>query len=803
MTIRVALTLLALAAAAAAATPTRLAVTPERAALFGRGAEQRLVVQAHFADGTWREVTAEAAFGSSVPEVASVRPDGVVEALSSGETHIGVSYAGLTANVPTRVEQGERPLTPTFDAEVMAVFTKVGCSGGGCHGSLKGQAGFKLSLFGYDPVADHPMITCEDGGRRIDLDSPENSLLLRKPTFQEAHGGGQLLQVDSPEYRILLDWIRAGARRDPARDRRLTSLEVLPAETVLFGKGSSLHLLVRGRFSDGSEADVTHLVNFSSNNELVATVDKQGRVTAERGGETAILVRGPGLVSVARIGVITERREVPPVVSDNFIDKYVFGKLGELSIPPSPPADDATFLRRAYLDVIGLIPTAEEARRFLADDYPNKRAKLVDELLERPEYADYWALYWGDHLNNTKQLLYNKGPYQFTQWLYTAFRENWAYDKFVRELLTSSGNMYDNPATSYYPLMKKELDMAAMTSQLFLGVSIDCARCHNHPLESWTQADYNGMAAFFSQVRYKGGAGPRNNERILYVKFDREFEHPDTGKPYEPKALGGPVFDDSGRVDRREKLFEWMTANDNPFFAKAIVNRYWKQFMGRGIVDPVDDFRVTNPPTNEPLLEALAEDFVEHDYDLHHLIRQITSSQAYQLSSTPTGGNREDVTAHSRYYPKRLTAEQMLDSISQATGVPEEFAWLYPGTRASQLPEPEIESYFLDVFDRPSRQLVCDRKTTNSLNQALHLVSGEAIDGKVKSPRATLARLLDSARSDGEIVEELYLGALSRYPDAEERRLATQALERAGDRRRGFEDFYWALLNSKEFVFNH
>ena len=407
------------------------------------------------------------------------------------------------------------------------------------------------------------------------------------------------------------------------------------------------------------------------------------------------------------------------------------------------------------------------------------------------------------HVCNTKQLLYNKGPYTFTRWLHNAFRENKPYDQFVRDLMTSSGNMFDgDPAGSYYPLMKKEQDMAAITSQLFLGVNIECARCHNHPLEKWTQDDFNGMAAFFSQVRYKG-AGPRNNERILYVDFERPFKNPDNGRVYEPKALGGPVMKTDEWSDRREQLVDWLATPDNPFFAKAIVNRMWRNFMGRGLVEPVDDFRATNPPTNEPLLDALAKDFAEHDYDLHHLIRVITASKTYQLSSVTSEANRADTTAYSHFYPRRMIAEQLADSVAKATGVPEDFKYLYPGTRAMQLPEPEIESYMLDVFDRPSRQLICERPRTNTLNQALHLISGDTVQKKIVNDDSVLTELIDDRKAADEIIEELYLRTVTRYPDAEEREFARMAIDKAGDNRRGLEDVFWALLNSKEFLYNH
>ncbi len=776
---------------------------PENPLLFGKGAEQRLVVLAKHGDGRTEDVTSRALFRSASPAVAAVSADGTVRAESFGGARITATLRGLRGSTTALVQRAEAPLPTSFGGDVVPVLSKAGCNGGNCHGAMNGQNGFKLSLFGYRPDEDYSMIAEAEGGRRIDRAAPERSLFLRKPTFLEAHGGGQVLATDSPGYRAILSWIRDGARLDPAVEKRVESLAVHPPEIVFQSAAASLPLLVTARFSDGTEADFTRLAHFESHDESVAGVDQRGTVTSRARGQTTVLVRAGGAVAAARIGVVTERHPVPDVACDHPIDRHLLGKLRELQVPPSGAADDATFLRRAYLDIIGVIPDSGAARAFLADTDPDKRAKLVDRLLERPEYADFWSLYWGDHLNNTKQLLYNKGPYTFTRWLYDAFRDNMPYDEFVRALMTSSGNMYDSPATSFYPLMKKPLDLAAQASQLFLGVRIECARCHDHPMERWTQDDYNGMAAFFSQVSYKGGVGPRNNERALYLDFDREFKHPETEKTYRPKALGGRRVGTGGRSDRRAALADWMTAAGNPYFSRAIVNRMWKQFMGRGIVEPVDDFRETNPPSNPELLDALADGFVAGGYDLKALIREIATSCAYQLSATPTEANREDTLGHSHFYALRLSAEQLLDSIVLATGVPEEYPSMYPGTRAAQLPEPEVPSYFLDVFDRPSRQLVSDRATTSSLNQALHLVSGDTVHGKVRDEGGALRQLIERGLGDARIIEELYLRTLARFPDPAELEASRAAVRDARDRTQGLEDVFWALLNSKEFLYQH
>lgn len=782
--------------------PVRLEVAPHNPLLFGKGTTQRLSVIAYFADGSSRDVTAQARFVSTKPAVAAVE-EGVVRAVADGGAPITVSFEGRSIETVALVQRAGEPMVRSFAGDILPILTKLGCNGGSCHGALNGQSGFKLSLFGYEPDADHEMIVRKHDGRRINRAAPARSLLLEKPTFKVKHGGGKVLREDSPDYQTLLSWIADGAPR-PDGERRMTSLRIWPRENLIYGKDTTQRLLVTARFTDGSEKDVTSLVKFSSNDDSIAAVSPSGIVTGLRGGETAIVVRGPGLTAAAKVGVILDTRPSPELEVYNFVDRHVGAKLKALHIPPSPAASDEEFLRRASLDITGVIPTADEARRFLADTSKDKRARLVDSLLLRPEYADYWAIYWGDHLSNTRQLLYNKGPYTFSRWLYQAFRKNVPYDQFVRQLLVSSGNMYDSPATSYYPLMRKELDMASMTSQIFLGVSIECARCHNHPLEKWTQDDYNGMAAVFAQVRYKNGTGPRNNERTLYVDFARRFQHPDTKKPYDAKALGGPYLNGATEmVDRRELFTDWLTAPDNPYFARAIVNRMWRQFMGRGFVEPVDDFRATNPPTNAPLLDELARDFIEHKFDLHHLIRRITASRAYQTTSAPVAGNNDDTMAYSRYYPKRLSAEQLSDSVSLATGVWESYRSLYPGTRAMQIPDPEIESHFLEVFDRPSRQLICERKNTPTLNQALHLVSGGGLQQKIGAPSGVLAKALAAGEPAERVAEDLYLSTLSRLPDASERALARTAIQRAGDPRKGLEDLFWALISSKEFLYNH
>ncbi len=781
----------------------KLTVTPPDAFLFGKGAQQTLVAVVDYSDDNQEDVTASTRFQSQEPSVATVDASGRVSAEANGVAKIRARYKGLAATATILIQRADGPRALSFAGDILPIITKIGCNGGSCHGAFHGQNGFKLSLFGYDPDADYDMIVHQHDGRRVNLKEPEKSLLLLKPSFQIPHGGGEVLPKGSPEYNTLLRWLSAGAKRDAASERRMVALRVLPPSLVLYGPSAKRQLLVTARYSDDTEADVTNQVKYQSNDDNLVSVGRDGILTAVRGGETAIFVRGPGVVGVAKVGVVLDKRPFPKVESFNFIDDYVFARLKSLNIPPSELCDDATFLRRVYLDTIGLLPTADEARRFLTDQDSRKGEKLVAALLDRPEYAEFWSQYWGDRLLNSKELLYQYGPQNFTRWLYQAFRTNMPYDQFVRALLTASGDMYDfSRPTSYYPLIKTPEEMAATTSQLFLGVRIECARCHNHPFERWTRDDFRGMAAFFSQVKHKD-SGPRGNEYILFLDFSRQFQDPETKQSYWPKALGGPYFEPGQGVDRRGLLAAWLTGKENPFFARTIVNRLWAAFMGRGLVESIDDFRVTNPPTNEPLLDALARDFVAHRYDLHHLIKLITGSRAYQLSSRVSGDNGEDRMAYSHYFARHLSAEVLVDAVSQASGVPENFESFYPGTRSMQLSYPEVDSYFLDVFGRSPRKEVCERKFRPTLNQVVHRISGEPVSRKVSAKNNVVGEMLAANRPAGEIVEALYLRTLSRFPNADEKGRAQEIVEKDGDERRGLEDLLWALLNSKEFLYNH
>ena len=783
----------------------RIVVEPSSVFLSGASTRQSLIVSGERSDGSVVDLTSGARFSSDDPRIAAAEQAAGVRAVGKGATYVRARAAGLDGKAFIVVrDAGEKPRPFSFANDVAPIFSHIGCNASSCHGALRGQNGFKLSLFGYDPDADYEAIAVNAGGRRIDRSDPEKSLVLLKPTFAVKHGGGYVLEKGSREYNVLKNWIAQGAPKGEANAARLVRLDVYPREQrVLTRPGRTQRLVVVGRFSDGTEVDMTREVKYVSNDPSVAAVNVEGIVTPGRDGETAIMVRSLGAVGVARIGVVLRppAPDYPRLRANNFIDDLVFGKLARLHIVPSPLCTDADFLRRASLDLTGTLPRADEVKRFLADRASDKRSRLVEDLLQRPEYADFWSMKLGDLLTNTPQFLYNGTTY-FQAWLRDALAGNMPFDRFARELLTASGGTYEALPTNFYTVQKKPEDMATFTSQVFLGVSLECARCHDHPSENWKRDDFLGLAAFFSQVKFKGG--PRNNERYLYVDPELEFKHPDSKQPVRAKFLGGSWVEFRPGEDRRARLAEWLTSPSNPYFARAAVNRIWRELMGRGIVDPPDDFRVTNPPTNPELLDRLAADFAAHGFDLRHLMRQILISSAYQLSARPNQTNRDDKIGFSRRYARRLTAEQLLDAVSQVTEVPESFPYFYPGKRAIELADPIVDSYFLTIFDRPSREnATCTRKQSTSLTQLLDLVGGETLNAKIRNERGVLGRLLQAGRTNEEIVEHLYLAALSRHPTPEETAAVLEGVTKARSRKEGLEDALWALLNSKEFLYNH
>jgi hypothetical protein len=712
---------------------------------------------------------------------------------------------GGAAQSPNAAEV--RPID--FATQVIPALTRAGCNSGACHGTPTGKNGFRLSLRGYLPDQDHDSLTRDVQGRRINKLHPDESLLLLKATGAVPHEGSIRFRHGTPLYRILRDWIAEGARPSLPTSPKLLRLEIHPFQQTLEGANDNLQLTVNALFADGSRRDVTGLAKFSANAPETADLSENGHIRFQKMGEVTVLAQYLHEVASGRL---TYLREVPGFTwkappEQNFIDRHVFAKLRLLRIQPSELCSDEVFLRRVYIDVCGILPTPEEAQLFLADKSPNKRGLLIDRLLDRPEYSDNWALKWVDRLGCNNRYVGQRGAYSYRQWIWERINANQPFDKFVRDVLTASGPSYSQPGASFYRRVRDPESRVEAVSQLFLGVRIGCARCHNHPFERWTQEDYYGLAAFFSRVRYRDGPffqGIYNKEETVWLDRSGEVKHPRTGQVVSPKLLGGDVPNIAEGHDRRAALAAWITRPDNPFFARVAVNRLWYHLMGRGIVEPVDDFRASNPPCNPELLDALAADFVAHKFDLKHTLRTILNSATYQLSSQTNPFNEHDVTYFSHYAVRQLPAEQLLDAICQVTGVPEPFKGVPLGTRAAQLPDGELFHPFLKAFGKPARAIECEceRDSDATLEQALLLQAGRVIDGKVRSDKGLAARLAASKIGNEQLANLLFLSTLSRYPSASERQFTVGRLA-ISDRRRALEDVLWMLLNHREFVFQH
>lgn len=697
------------------------------------------------------------------------------------------------------------------------ILTRYGCNAGACHGKARGQNGFQLSLFGFDPAFDLDEIVHDARGRRVFPAAPEQSLLLLKPTGRVPHGGGRRLDPAGEPYRVLRDWVAAGMPRSGPDEPTVASVRLEPSELVM-APGEAREVRVFADYSDGAQEDVTGLAVFLSNETAIAAIDADGHVTAGAiPGEAAVTARFRGKFAVANV-TIPLPGEVPAELyaglpRRNFIDELVWAKLRTLGVTPSGPVDDATYLRRAHLDVIGRLPTPDEARAFLADTSADKRERLVDALLRRPEYADHWANKWTDLLRPNPYRVGIKAVLNFDEWIRQAFREDMPYDEFVREVVTAKGSTWQSGAATVFRDRREPEEIATSVSQLFLGIRLECAKCHHHPSEAWSQEDFYRFAAYFSRVGRKGpGVSPPisgGEEVVFAAKKGEPVRHPLTGEALEPKPLFGVAGGSSdASQDPREALAAWMTSAENDYFAQVIVNRVWADLMGRGIVEPVDDLRVTNPPTNGSLLDALADDFRAHGYDLKHLIRTIMSSSVYGLSSLPGERNVADTRNFSRHYRQRLRAEALLDAIGDVTGVSEEFEAAPPGTRANAIWTHRIDSLFLDSFGRPdpNQDPPCERVADTSVVQALHLMNAPGLHEKVTSDRGRAARLAASDLTPAAIAEELYLSTYSRLPNEEEVAAVGEILTGATDakaRREAIEDLLWALVNTPEFVFEN
>ncbi len=702
---------------------------------------------------------------------------------------------------------GEKPKL-SFVKDIVPIFTKSGCANSNCHGSIRGQAGFKLSLFGYEPDLDYDAIVKAQDGRRINKTDAAKSLILLKPTFSIPHGGGERFKIGSLEYDAILDWIRDGATYDSAGSPRLKTLRVTPEEITLIGIGTKHQLTAMGAYTDGSTEDLTRKVQYTANDESVVEISPLGEIKTRRAGETAIMVRTLGKAVAARIAVVEQppMANYPDVPRNNFIDELVFAKLKRLNIIPSMLSSDQEFLRRVSLDTTGMLPTIEETKAFLESKDPDKRAKLIDQLIDRPEFAEVWATRFADLFRTGLLDQGYKGGRLMYNWVRKAVMEDKPYNQFATELLTASGQLKFNPTANFYYVTEfsEPENLATNVSQVFLGVRLECARCHNHPWEKWTQDDFWGFAAFFGRMGIKDTY--ENDESQVLLKVKGEVIHPKTKQAVSPKYLDGPSEAEHPDEDIREKLAAWITSPKNPWFPRAIMNRMVKHYLGRGLVEPVDDFRVTNPPTNEALLDALAKDFVENGYHMKRTARLILNSRVYQLASEPNETNRGDQINYSRYYVKRLMAEQLADSITEVTGVPEKYPGYMLGTRAMAIPQ-GAPSYFLATFGRMTkREVICERDSQPDMAQAMHLISGETLMRQTTAKGGHLdAWLADASLSNEDVLKRIFLASVVREPDDREIEVALLPLKAKGDaaRREAFEDVLWTIFNSKEFLFNH
>lgn len=778
--------------------------------LSGLDARLQLVVSRQTTGQLMRDMTHEVQFRIDQPEVVQVL-DGMVIPLQDGSATItAVGEDGLTADLQVKVENTGNAPAISFPGRVVPIFTKLGCNGGGCHGKLAGQNGFKLSLLGFEPREDYEHLVRESRGRRLSPASPDQSLLLQKSINVSPHGGGKRLDVDSHEYRILARWISQGMPYGNADEPQVISIEVMPPHRRL-NAASSQQLAVLATYSDGRVEDVTRAALYESNDSEMADCDENGLVELkELVGDVAVMARYQGHVTVFRADIpvpnSTVAEDAFPTQPENAVDRHVFAKLQSLGIGLSPVCDDATFLRRVTLDLAGRTPSVSEIAQFRNDGSPEKRGNVIDRLLASEDHADFFAGKWNTILRNRR----TGGALRFAnvafhQWIRESIIANKPYDKFVREIITASGSVASHPPVAWYQQVTDTNQRIEDAAQLFLGQRIQCARCHHHPYEKWSQADYAQLSAFFTTVSKKNGRDPL--EPAVFAKLGgASARHPKTGQALKPAGLDAEEVAIGAQDDPRSHFADWMTNPKNPFFAKALANRYWKHFMGRGLVEPEDDLRVTNPPSNPELLDGLADAFTDSGYDLKALIRLIVTSRCYQSDSDAMPENIGDKRSYSRFYPKRLQAEVLLDSIDRLTLSPTRFAGMPPGVRAVALPDTGFSSYFLTVFGRPESTTACEceRSQEANLSQSLHLLNSEEIQSKLAGEQGRAAQLAaDEKRPDEEKIRELYSIAFSRDPDDRELKATLSYVAGKENRREAFEDVLWSLINSKEFLFNH
>lgn len=785
------------------AAPAMIHVYPADVQLTTARDRQSLIVQAEYADGITRDVTAEAKFTLANMDLATVEAN-VLRPKADGASELKVEFGGHAVTVPVEVLNAavDRPIS--FKLDVMPVFMKSGCNTGSCHGAARGKDGFRLSLFGFDPDGDHERLTREISGRRINLAIPEESLLVEKSVGAVPHTGGKRFDMDSEYNESLLRWLRARAPKDQGELPQVVSVEVYPKGAVLDGEGATQQINVRAQYSDGTNRDVTSLAYFSSNNDNSAVIEQNGVVTAQKRGEAFIMARYDTHTVGTHFIVLPKGLQFQwqDVAANNYIDELMQEKFKKLRIQPSAVCSDEEFLRRVTIDITGTLPTVEEYYAFMQDADPTKRDKVVDDLLDRKEFVELWVMKWAELLQiRTTQQITTKPMLRFYNWVQERIASNMPMDQMVRELLGASGGTFANAATNYYQMESDPNKVAENVAQVFMGMRLQCTQCHNHPFDRWTMDDYYGFAAFFSQIGRKAGEDPR--EQIIFNRGSGEVNHPVDNRRMAPKFLGGAVPDVAGK-DRRVVMAEWMASADNPYFATNLANIVWSHFFGRGIINEVDDVRVSNPPVNPELLTTLGQKFTEYNYDFKKLVRDICTSKTYQTSTGTNESNKSDDRNFSHASIRRLRAEVLLDAISQVTDTKNKFPGLPTGARAVQIANGNTSNYFLTTFGRATRESVCacEVKMEPNLSQALHLLNGDTLQTKIQGGKLVENRLNEKV-APPQIIEEIYIRCLTRKPLENEMKELLAVLEQEKDDKRVLEDVLWALLNSREFVFNH
>ncbi len=798
-----ALLLFASATSIQAIAPVSIAVFPPDVNVQSSRGKQRIIVQASYADGITRDVTAQAKVTISDPKIAKIVNLEVLP-VGDGKCSIAVEFEGKSTQVPVDVKDAIKDRPISFKLDVMPIFLRNGCNQGGCHGAARGKDGFRLSLFGFDPDGDHYRLTRELNGRRINLAIPEESLLVEKSIGKVPHTGGQKFAVGEQYYNDLVRWVDAGGPQDPAGIATPVSVDLFPKTALLDGKGSTQQLIVRAKYSDGSERDVTSLALFLSSNDSSGKVSPNGLVTAGDRGEAFVMAR----FSTFTVGVpfIVLPKDLkfsfPTTPEKNYIDTLVNAKLKNLRIAPSATCSDEVFLRRIFIDLTGMLPSVEEYKTFIANKSADKREQLVKELMERKEFSELWVLKWAEllQIRSSNQVSY-KATLLYYNWLQDRIARNVPLNQWVQELLGANGGTFNNPVTNYYQNETDILKVTENVAQVFMGMRIQCAQCHNHPFDRWTMDDYYGFAAFFTQIGRKRTDDPR--ELVVFNSGSGEINHPLGGRRMAPKYLGGEAPDVVGK-DRRGLMAEWLASPKNPYFATNLSNMVWTHFFGLGIINEVDDVRVSNPPSNSELLQELGKKFTEYNYDFKRLVKDIVLSNSYQLSTQTNSSNESDTKNFSHSSIRRIKAETFLDCISQVTETKNKFPGLPLGARAVQIADGQVSNYFLTTFGRATRESVCscEVKLDPTLSQSLHLLNGDATTQRITQGNL-IGKLLKDKKTPEEILDEIYVRCLSRMPSADEKTKVLALVNAEKDKKQVLEDAFWAVLNTREYMFNH